>query len=344
MSHPLWSGACCHSRSGLSGKKIFEDTSLDPVLFKGHNRFMKIDRLLSLVIYLLNRDKTTAVELARVFETSVRTIYRDLDTLSLAGIPVVSRQGTGGGVSLMPQFRLDRQVFTSNELLALMAALRGVETALGDKDISHALEKVKTLAPATGSPSGIEIDFSSWEDPERFREVLSLFYGAIRKHRVIRFEYVNLKSELRQREVEPVRLFFRGSAWYLFGWCRSRKDYRFFRLNRIQSPTLTGEVFKERIIDSHGGDYERFWVRGETTEIVIRVPESARGRLFGRLEESCLRREKEGFLDATLHFPLDEWVYGWLMGIADVIEVISPAFVRDELLRRVDCFAASNRK
>jgi predicted DNA-binding transcriptional regulator YafY len=304
---------------------------------------MKIDRLLSLVIHLLNHEKTTAVELSKVFETSVRTIYRDLDTLSLAGIPVLSRQGSGGGVSLMPQFRLDRQVFTSGELLALVSALRGVETALGDKNISQALEKVKTLAPAAGGGSEIEIDFSSWEDPEKFRAVLSLFYNAIRKHRVVRFEYVNLKGELRKRDVEPVRLFFRGSAWYLFGWCRSRKDYRFFRLGRIQSPDFTGEVFKEHKIDTLGTDYEQFWVRGEETEIVLRIPEGQRARLFGRLEESALKNTGDGCLEAVIHFPLDEWVYSWLMGIADVITVVSPAFVREELLRRAQSFITANR-
>lgn len=304
---------------------------------------MKIDRLLSIVIYLLNHDKTTATELSRVFEASVRTIYRDLETLSLAGIPVMTQQGSGGGVSLMPQFRLDRQVFTPGELMALVSALHGVGTALDDSAVNRALDKVRTLAPASGAVSGIEIDFSGWEEPERFRALLSLFYNAINRRRVMRFEYVNLKGEFRRRDVEPVKLFFRGSAWYLLGWCRSRKDYRFFRLGRIQSPELTGELFREHTDLDLTGNPDQYWTREDPVEIVFRFPEADRARLFGRIGEDCLSPDGEGWLRASVRFPLDEWVYGWLMGIADVITVVSPVFVREELLRRLEKAVKNNQ-
>ena len=304
---------------------------------------MKIDRLLSIVILMLNRNKVTAPELAEYFETSVRTIYRDIDTLCLAGIPVVSQQGLGGGYSLMPNFKMDRQVFTSDELMALITGLKGVQSAFKDLTVSSAVEKVRALVPETAAAEKpVIIDFSPWDSDARKQEDMSVLYRAVLSKRRVRFEYSNLQNETTLRTVEPVRLLFKGAAWYLSAYCLLRKDYRFFRILRIHNPVLLNETFPEHHPDETTMDME--WKSAPPAELHLRFPEEARGRLFGRFPDSSITENPDGTLEVRVLFPLDEWVYSILLSFADTVEVLNPAAVRKELLRRTENFIKNNSK
>ncbi|MBN1410709.1 MAG: YafY family transcriptional regulator [Spirochaetales bacterium] len=302
---------------------------------------MKIDRLLSIVLLLLNREKVTAPYLAGYFETSIRTIYRDIDTLCIAGIPIVSQQGTGGGYSLSPNFKMDRQVFTPDELLALITGLKGVESAFRDKTVSSAMEKVTALVPEiAGTEKSVVIDFSSWDRDSTHQEIMSALYRAVLSHRRVRFEYANLQNETTERTVEPIQLMFKMSAWYLLGFCLLKNNYRFFRVSRIHKPVVLDETFREHDPASINMDTE--WRSAPPVELHLRFPEEARGRLFGRFPEQGIKYNDDGTIEVRVVYPLDEWVYGLLLGFADIMEVLSPESVRNELLRRTGIFREKN--
>ena len=257
---------------------------------------MKIDRLIGILSILLQNGKTTAPELARHFEVSRRTILRDIDTLSMAGIPVFATRGSGGGVSVMEGYKINKSVLSTDELQVL-------------------------------SPSdNIRVDLAGF-----FKDSLSkkieLIKKAIKENRTVEFDYYYAKGEMR-REIEPYRIEFWSQAWYVFGWCLLREDFRHFKLNRLWGLSLTERYFKRREIpDERDTAEESFADRGK---ILIRFDKNARFRLIEVYGLSGYE-ENENVLLLSLDYSSKDYIIDWILGFGDKAEVISPPEIRAEI-------------
>lgn len=202
---------------------------------------MQINRLFEIVYLLLEYQTVTSTELAKRFEVSTRTIYRDVETLSQAGIPIYMSKGKGGGISLLPDFILNKAVLTEQEKTDILSSMTAVSAVNLSKEGS-ALGKLSSIF-GNKNADWIEVDFSSWG----FFENDALFFEhiktAILKKRVITFSYASGKSERLTRTVLPLKLIFKGTSWYLYGYCQMRENYRFFKLRRMDNLTVTEEIF-----------------------------------------------------------------------------------------------------
>ena len=213
---------------------------------------MRLDRLLEIVILLLNRRQVTASELAARFEVSVRTIYRDVEAINLAGVPVISTRGQGGGFTVMDDFRIDRQVLSLDDMAAISSALRGVHGALEDPKSRRALEKITALVPEalsgelTTRSQMLVISPSPYGQSDRIRETIQTLHQAVVGSRPVTFVYHDAKGQESLRRVEPHTLLLYGSTWYLYGWCLLRQDWRLFRLARIREVRESGTSFTRR--------------------------------------------------------------------------------------------------
>ena len=215
---------------------------------------MKIDRLLAIVLILLNRRKATAPELAERFGVSVRTIYRDIDTIDRAGVPIVSFQGQGGGFGIVESYRLERQLLTPDDMLAMLGVLRGVGLALKDDQLNRSSQKIESLIPdheRRRLSDEIKIELSPWGYRGREDALLEALRLATHERQLVRFTYLNAAGDRSDRTVEPMTLVFKGSAWYLFAYCRLKADYRLFRVSRIRDLARLRDAFDRR---SHGYD------------------------------------------------------------------------------------------
>ena len=202
---------------------------------------MQINRLFEIIYILLNKEKVSASELSTRFEVSTRTIYRDIDILSSAGIPVFATKGKGGGIGLMPQFVLNKTVLTEKEKAEILTSLHAVSAVnLGEN--GEVLQKLSSLFGGHNQ-EWLEVDFSNWYNGERDGEIFHLLKNAIMAKIMVRFHYTNGKGEQVLRTVEPLRLCFKGMARYLYGFCRVREDFRFFKLSRIHNITLLEDKF-----------------------------------------------------------------------------------------------------
>ena len=193
---------------------------------------MKIDRLIGILSILLQKEKVTAPELAEMFEVSKRTINRDIDDLCRAGIPIVTSQGTGGGISIMDGYRMDRTILSSKDMQMIMAGLRSLDSVSGSNYYSRLMEKIK--AGSTEFVSGSEsilIDLSSW-NKDSISPKIELIQDAIELGKTVKFEYYSPKGNS-EREIEPYYLIFKWSSWYVYGYCLLRNDFRLFKLNRM---------------------------------------------------------------------------------------------------------------
>lgn len=204
---------------------------------------MKIDRLLGITIHLLNHKKTSASVLADRFEVSVRTIQRDIESICLAGIPVVSTFGVDGGYEIMNTFQMQRQVGKENDYLQIITALQGYVSALDDGHADSVLEKMQTLAPA-GKPN-VVLDFSIAKEQTFICDRLSLLKTAIDGQKKVTFQYTNAENQTRTHEVEPVYTIYKWYAWYVVAYRKDKDDYAMYKLIRMDDLAVTGSAFSK---------------------------------------------------------------------------------------------------
>jgi predicted DNA-binding transcriptional regulator YafY len=309
---------------------------------------VKIDRLIGIVILLLNRKHCTAGELAGYFEVSERTIYRDIDALGRAGIPVVTLQGSGGGVELMDGFVLDRQIVTAQDITSIVTALKGLSTLFDDDRYVAARDKMESLLPDRARPmhrreqETISVDLLPWGQDSGLRETLSVVKEAALDRRVITFRYGSAKGEITHRTVEPVSLHLKGYSWYCYGYCRLRGEFRLFKLARMRDVVATAEPFEERPspdpppypLDQRLADERK------PSEIRLRFTETARARAEESFGFDRVMSTDDG-LEVTVFWPIDEWLIGFVMSFGEALTVVAPQELVDEVKRRAAAMLAN---
>ncbi|MBB6691397.1 YafY family transcriptional regulator [Cohnella xylanilytica] len=213
---------------------------------------MKVHRLLSIVMHLLNRKRMSGQELADLFEVSLRTIYRDLETINSAGIPIISYSGANGGYEIMDPYHIDRQIVTFEDLHSILNALKGIQSSLDDPDLAELITKVGALMTKSeqsrleDSGETILFDTNLWRGGHVDRTMIAELRQAARNRFVVLFKYTNSEGMGELRTVEPIGLAWKGYAWYLYAYCRLRNDYRTFRLSRMKELLVSDERFIRR--------------------------------------------------------------------------------------------------
>ena len=289
---------------------------------------MKIDRLLGIVMILLQREKVTAPYLAERFEVSRRTINRDIEDLCMAGIPIVTIQGGNGGITIAEGYRIDKSVLTRDELQTLIAGLKGLDSVTKEKYTEQLMSKFSVRQDSVVSlRDSIIIDLSS-HYKSQLTEKITLLKEAIRNNQVVNFRYYSSKGD-DQRQVEPYYMTFRWSAWYLFGYCRDRRDYRLFKMNRIWELELAKEYFEPGNIPEDRQDLDQYF--SDDIRITVLFDQEVRYRLIEEYGPGCYSETEEGSLLFSGSFTNRDFMIGWLLGFGDKVKILEPGEVRQEL-------------
>ncbi|WNS44158.1 YafY family protein [Paenibacillus sp. MMS20-IR301] len=298
---------------------------------------MKIDRLISIIMILLERDKVSASKLAEMFEVTPRTIFRDIDSINQAGIPIVTYPGVRGGIAIMEQYKIEKRLFTISDITALLTGLGSIHSTLSGEEILNAMAKVKGLIPEEQvreieQKSGqIVIDHAPWLGNKILHLKLSDIRAAMDDHRLLAFSYSDQAGRQSSREVEPYRLIMKDSNWYLQGYCTSRQDFRIFRLSRITALEVLEGTFLPREFDP--GPLAPPGQEMITLKLLIEPPlRDLMLELAG--EENVIACGDNRF---TVHFPFAENDFGYnmLLRMGDQCECLEPPHVRAELVRRI---------
>lgn len=300
---------------------------------------MRLDRLLAITILLVNRDRVSAAELAARFEVSLRTIYRDMETINQAGIPIVSFQGKDGGFSVMENYRIDRQVLTVKEMCSLIAALRGVCRAVADPEINGAVEKIQSLLPSgerLSTPGGqtVLIDVSPWYAWRSEEGKTRLLQKAIDRGRLVSFVYTNAKGESAARTVEPMTIVLKEHTRYLYGYCRLREDYRFFRLSRLTDLELCEETFVRRPVEMDEHAWHFWESEGPSVEVILRLDPHARVRVLDSFEPEQIVPDAAGRLLVRGRFSDRDWLLGMILSFGNLVEILSPQDLRTMVMEK----------
>ena len=276
---------------------------------------MKIDRLIGILSILLQEEKTTAPELAERFEVSRRTINRDIEDLCKAGIPIRTAQGTGGGISIMDGYRMDRTILTSKDMQVILAGLRSLDSVSGSSYYSQLMEKIQAgSSEFISGKDSVLIDLSSWYR-DSLAPKIETIQDAIGDRHLISFRYYAPSGES-ERTVEPYYLVFRWSTWYLWGWCADRKDYRLFKLNRMDK--VAEKIFPGGI------------------KVKALFTPDMKWRLVEEFGPHCFTETDDGRLLFTADYTDMENLVTWLMTFGAKAEVLEPAEARDIIRRNAE--------
>lgn len=289
---------------------------------------MKIDRLIGILSILLQREKVTAPYLAEKFEVSRRTINRDIEALCRAGIPIVTRQGMDGGISIMEGYRMDRTLLTSSELQSILAGLRSLDSVSGTNRYGQLMDKLCAgSSEVLSAGEYLLIDLSSWYR-ETLAPKLELLRAAIEGRRTVSFDYISPKGESR-RVIEPYYLIFQWSSWYVWGWCRTRRDFRMFKLNRLDGIALNEERFQRRETAVPELSAEKIFPA--EIQAKIRFAPECRWRLIDEFGRDSFEEEPDGTLLFTFGFADRDHLITWLLTFGDRGELLEPKALRREL-------------
>lgn len=284
---------------------------------------MQMNRLFEIVYILLAHPTVTAKELAERFEVSTRTIYRDIEALSSAGIPVYMTQGKGGGIRLLDNFVLNKTMLSEEEQAQILSSLQGIQAATGEKG-DNLLAKLSSLFQKENE-NWIEIDFSDWSGKERnkFHDLKN----AILSHTVIKFDYFGRDGEKQRRCVKPFKLYFRDKTWYLSGYCIEKEGMRLFKLRRMKRLEVTKITFDPLELPRMEDNQLEPTDVIETT-IVLKIDASQAYRVYDEFQEEQIQvMEDHNFL-VTTNFIEDEWVYGMILSYGSYAHVVEPERVK----------------
>ena len=281
---------------------------------------MQINRLFEIVYILLSKKTITARELAERFEVSPRTIYRDVETLSSAGVPIYMQKGKGGGIGLLPEFVLNKTLLSEEEKNEILTALHGLNAT--SQNPGGTLNKLSNLF-GTSWANWVEIDYSDWGGGKQAG--FDLLKQAIINRTTVCFNYFNTDGEISEREVEPITLWFKSRAWYLKAFCVTKQDFRLFKLARMKNIVTGNRYFEAKSMP----DCDSF-DKGTPPlpEIKVKFDAALNYRVYDDFEDDSIIENPDGSFTVTFSAPTDSWFYGYIMSFGHLVEVLQPEYAR----------------
>jgi len=306
---------------------------------------MKVDRLVSIIMILVDKKRIGAQELADMFEVSKRTIYRDIDTINMAGIPVRSTSGVGGGFEIMQNYKIDKNVFSTADLSAILMGLSSLSGMIRGDELINALAKVKSFIPPDRArdielkANQINIDLSPWMGNRNIQPYLEIIKTALQESRLLSFDYSDRYGNKTARTAEPYQLVLKSSHWYLQGYCRKRNDFRLFKLSRMSNLQIQKDSFPPR-------DYQKPQLKFNDilttmqTKIKIRIHKSVMDRVLDYCTYEDFSPDGDEHYIVSFPFIENDYYYNILFSFGDKCECIEPLPIRTEMKRRIHDIAA----
>lgn len=294
---------------------------------------MKTDRQLGILSILLQKDSVTAPYLAERFEVSRRTVNRDIEDLCKAGIPIVTRQGVNGGISILENYKVDKTLLTRGEMQDILAGLRSLDSVNGTNRYGQLMEKLSVGSSdfMVGNQS-VLIDLSSWYKPTLAPKI-ELIRTSIDSCAELEFVYFSPRGES-VRRMEPYYLIFQWSSWYVWGWCKMREDYRLFKLNRMDQLRPSGNVFPRKQVPMPDLRDERIFPGGIRVKALF--DPDCKWRLVEEFGTGSFREQEDGRLLFQADYTDRERLITWLLSFRDKAELLEPEEIREDLLESIE--------
>lgn len=291
---------------------------------------MKDNRLFRILYYILEKEKVTANELADKFEVSVKTIYRDIDSISSVGVPIFTTQGKGGGIKIDNEFILNKSLFDANEKEQIIAALQGLEKT-NEAYKSELITKLSALFKIKNS-NWIEIDFTSWGSNNTYQDLFNALKTTIINKNIISFSYNSSKAEKINRKVKPIRLLFKEQDWYLYAFCLLRNDFRYFKLSRMKDLEVLAINYEdnfENAVLKKELKYENI------VNIKLKFDKSVAFRVYDEFNEA-IEEDEKGNLYVEIKIPNNYKLYNYIFSFGSNVEILEPKEIRNQFKNMIN--------
>ena len=285
---------------------------------------MSDSRLFKILYYLLDKKRATAPELAAEFEVSTRTIYRDMEALSGAGIPIYAQPGRNGGICLLQDCILDRAILSEKEKQAILTAIQSI-SATGYTDGKELLTKLSALFHVN-TRNWLEVDFSFWGKHTYDNSKFEILKTAVMQCKEIKITYENANGERSKRIVQPLKISYKSKEWYLKAFCMQKQDFRIFKLNRIVELELLENTFVPRPYPEEKNNFQQTYPK-----IVLLFSKAIAYRVYDEFDKTEIQYQKNGDLMVCAEMPVDTWLIGYLLSFGARVEVMEPKYLKDVL-------------
>lgn len=303
------------------------------IIIVGDVKTMKDNRLFRILYYILEKGRVTANELADKFEVSVRTIYRDIDSISSTGIPIYALQGKGGGIEIAEDFVLNKSLLSENEKQQIMSALQGVDNTTIQHE-NELLTKLSALFKMKNT-SWIEVDFNNWQNNKLYEKAFNDIKSAILSKNIISFTYFSSNEKETSRSVKPVRLIFKSQDWYLYALCLLRNDFRYFKLSRIKNLEIHEEKFEDSFDDVI---LKKEIPNNHKVRIKVKFNRKVAFRVYDELNGE-ITEDDDGNLYTEIEIPNDYNLYNYIFSFGDGAEVLEPKDIRMQIKEMINKMA-----
>lgn len=285
---------------------------------------MKESRLFKIIYFILEKGRVTAPELAEKFEVSVRTIYRDVDVISSAGIPIYVTTGRSGGIQILDNYVLDKAFFSDKEKHDILSALQSL-SVIDNTYERELLTKVSALFN-TQPENWVEVDFSRWGSKTQDNAKFEQLKNATINHKVATIVYVSSYFKKTKRNIHPLKLYYKSKEWYVKAYCTEKNNFRLFKINRI----IHCEILDEDFIPVEFPESQDTEQNGYN-KIILRFPKEMAYRVYDEFTEDEITEQENGDFIAAAYMPEDTWLIGYLLSYGVYVEVIEPAYLRKAL-------------
>ena len=281
------------------------------------------NRLFEIIYILMEKKKVTAKELAKKFEVSTRTIYRDIEILSSANIPIYMSQGKDGGIGILDEYIFNKAILSEEDQNQILFALQGMKKISGQED-RNVLEKLSLLFNKKVN-NWIKVDFSNWGKESFQDNKFDIIKSAILNKQLIEFVYYNSFGEETKRIVEPLQIYFKDKSWYLISYCRLKEDYRIFKITRIKQIKILDEHFERDLPKASKEEKSDF----KSVLLELEISKEMAYRVYDEFEYYEIAKKENGDFIVKIEFPENEWVYGYILSFGEYLKVLSPNRVKD---------------
>ena len=300
---------------------------------------MKIDRLLSIIMVLIEQNKISASKLAEMFEVTPRTIYRDIETIQAAGVPIVTYTGTNGGIGILENYKIDKKFFTKEDMITIMTGLGSISSSVTNSGLNKVLTKLQSLIPEDHTQeiklkSGqVVIDLTTWSGNKKLQANLIKIKEALNQRKYLIFKYLDGNGKSTERKVEPYQLLWKEEKWYINSYCTMRNDFRLFKLSRISYLKVLDETFSLREFDME--ELRMNWSEKRILNIKLLADVSLKEKILERCEEENITYCGKNKMIVEFPFVDDDFGYELLLSFGNKCECLEPIEIREKLIEKI---------
>lgn len=289
---------------------------------KGVSINMQESRLFRIIYHLMENGKSTAPELAEKFEVSVRTIYRDVDVISSAGVPIYVTTGRNGGIQIADDFVMDRLILSDKEKEDIITALKSV--SIVNNHNSNTLSKLSAIFNTKGE-NWLEVDFSRWGNKSQDNAMFQTLKEAIILHKMMCITYANTRGEINERVICPLKMLYKAKNWYIKAFCMNKSDFRIFKMTRI----IQVIELKKSFISMEFPQEEQMELKSNYELVILSFPKNMAYRIYDDFEIDEIKQEDNGNFTISAIMPIDEWLIGYLLSFGSGVHIIKPTYLKN---------------